>query len=160
MCFGLTGFASIGFPGSFGFIGTELLVDGAVESRPWIGIAIVVAAAINGIAVVTSYFRLFSGTRYFSTVSLQIGRCERYAVLGLAALILILGLVPQPSVVSRYQAAEGILDQRAALAADAASPTGWSVSDSAATDSSAGPRPLGRWSRAQAALDVRPHPTH
>ncbi len=114
MCFGLTAFASIGFPGSFSFIGTELLVDGAVETRPWIGIAIVLAAAINGIAVVTTYFRLFAGTHYFSTVSLKIGRCERYAVLVLAALILLLGLYPQPSVVSRYQAAQAVLAERVA----------------------------------------------
>jgi hypothetical protein len=38
---------------------------------------------------------------------------ERYAVLTLAALILIGGLVPQPGVASRQQAAEGILKSRA-----------------------------------------------
>ncbi len=127
MCFGLTGFASIGFPGSFGFVGTELLVDGAVETHPWVGIAIVIAAAINGIAVFNTYFRLFSGTHYFSTVSLKIGRCERYAVLSLAALILILGLVPQPGVASRYQAAEQLLDERAALAQRATLPAQWAA---------------------------------
>jgi NADH-quinone oxidoreductase subunit M len=122
MCFGLTGFASIGFPGTFGFIGTELLVDGAVEASPYVAIAVVVAAAINGIAVVSAYFRLFSGTRYFSSVSLQIAPRERYAVLGLATLILILGLVPQPGVASRYHAAEQIIENRAALAASAKTP--------------------------------------
>ena len=34
MCFVLTGLASVGFPGTFGFVGTELLVDGAVEAYP------------------------------------------------------------------------------------------------------------------------------
>jgi NADH-quinone oxidoreductase subunit M len=115
MCFGLTAFASIGFPGSFGFVGTELLVDGAVESHPYVGIAIVVAAAMSGIAVVRAYFRLFSGTHYFSTVSLKIGLRERYAVLGLAALILGFGLFPQPEVAARYRAAEGLLERRAVL---------------------------------------------
>jgi NADH-quinone oxidoreductase subunit M len=32
MCFGLTGLAAVGFPGTFGFVGTEILVDGAVEA--------------------------------------------------------------------------------------------------------------------------------
>ena len=65
MCFLLTGLASFGFPGTFGFVGTELLVDGAVEAYPYIGIAVVAAAAMNGIAVMQTYFRLFTGTRHF-----------------------------------------------------------------------------------------------
>ena len=44
VCFLLTGLASVGFPGTFGFVGTELLVDGAVEAYPYVGIAVVVAA--------------------------------------------------------------------------------------------------------------------
>src|SRR5207245_149416 len=31
VCFLLTGLASVGFPGTVGFVSTELLVDGAVE---------------------------------------------------------------------------------------------------------------------------------
>jgi NADH-quinone oxidoreductase subunit M len=120
MCFALTGLASVGFPGTFGFVGTEILIDGAVEAFPYdIGIAVVIAAAINGIAIVQAYFRLFTGTRYASSVSLLIRARERYAVLGLAALILIGGLNPQPGVASRFAAAEELLRQRAALAADA-----------------------------------------
>lgn len=41
VCFLLTGLASVGFPGTLGFIGTELLVDGVVEAYPYIGIAVV-----------------------------------------------------------------------------------------------------------------------
>jgi NADH-quinone oxidoreductase subunit M len=117
MCFGLTGLASIGFPGTFGFVGTELVVDGAVEAFPYVGIAVVAAAAINGISLLKAYFLLFTGARYFSTVSLKIGLRERYAVLTLAVLILILGLVPQPGVLSRYRAAVHLLDERAAASA-------------------------------------------
>ncbi len=127
MCFGLTAFASIGFPGTFGFVGTEMLVDGAVVSYPFVVIAVVVAAAINGIAVVGAYFKLFSGTRYFSTVSLQISPRERYAVLTLAALILSLGLVPQPGVASRYRAAQELLDAREVLAAQVKAPAEWAA---------------------------------
>lgn len=113
MCFVLTGLASVGFPGTFGFVGGELLVDGAVVTYPYVGVAVVLAAALNGIAIVQAYFLLFTGRQYFSSVSLRIRVRERYAVLTLAALILIGGLVPQPGVASRQQAAEGILKSRA-----------------------------------------------
>ena len=45
ICFFLTGLASVGFPGTIGFIGTEMLVDGAVVSYPYVGILVVLAAA-------------------------------------------------------------------------------------------------------------------
>jgi NADH-quinone oxidoreductase subunit M len=112
VCFVLTGMASIGFPGTFGYLGTELLVDGAVQSFPHVGIAVVVAAALNGIAVLQAYFKLFTGTRHVSSVSLQMSPREWFAVLSLAILILGGGLLPSPAVRSRYQAAREILLQR------------------------------------------------
>jgi NADH-quinone oxidoreductase subunit M len=115
VCFLLTGMASVGFPGTFGFLGTELLVDGVVHAFPFIGIAVVVAAALNGIAVVQAYFKLFTGTRYISTVPLAIGWRERIAVLTLSLLILGGGLYPQPGVESRHHAATQILKQREKL---------------------------------------------
>lgn len=111
-CFVLTGLASVGFPGTVGFIGSELLVDGAVGIYPWIGPAVVIAAALNGIALIRAYFILFTGTRYSSSVSLAIGPREKWAVLSLAALILIGGFVPQFNVLSRYHAATDVLDHR------------------------------------------------
>lgn len=105
VCFLLTGMASVGFPGTLGFLATELLVDGAVQAYPFVGIAVVIAAALNGIAVLKAYFLLFTGTRHVSTVPLAIGWRERLAVLTLAVLIIGGGLFPQPGVASRYQAA-------------------------------------------------------
>ena len=115
ICFLLTGMASVGFPGTFGFLGTELLVDGAVQAFPYVGIAVVVAAALNGIAVVQAYFKLFTGTRHVSSVPLQVGIRERFVVLTLAALILGGGLYPQPAVLSRNHAATILLQEREAL---------------------------------------------
>jgi NADH-quinone oxidoreductase subunit M len=115
VCFMLTGLASVGFPGTLGFVGTELLVDGAVEAYPYIGVAVIVAAAMNSIGMVQTYFKLFTGTRYSSTVSLQISRRERFAVLLLAGLILIGGLYPQTGVSSRHHAAEELLLERAGV---------------------------------------------
>jgi NADH-quinone oxidoreductase subunit M len=112
-CFLLTGLASVGFPGTLGFISTELLVDSAVEVNPTVGIFVVAAAALNGIAVVRAYLHLFTGGRHVSTVWLGIGTRERIAVLTLAAMILGGGLFPQPGVTTRERAAEEIQSERA-----------------------------------------------
>ncbi len=115
VCFLLTGLACVGFPGTLGFIATEMLVDSAVEASPMIGVAVVAAAALNGIAVVRAYLHLFAGGRHASTVDLGLGRRERFAVLSLAALILGGGLFPQPGVMSQERAAEAILRDRARI---------------------------------------------
>jgi len=112
VCFMLTGLASVGFPGTLGFIGGELLVDAAVEAYPYIGVVVVVAAAFNGIAVLRAYFYLFTGTRYQSSISLQIGAREKLSVLILATLLIGGGLFPQMNVSSRYHAAKQLLDHR------------------------------------------------
>ncbi|MGP0070189.1 MAG: proton-conducting transporter membrane subunit, partial [Isosphaeraceae bacterium] len=112
VCFMLTGLASVGFPGTLGFISTELLVDSAVEVNPTVGIALVAAAALNGIAVIRAYLHLFAGARHVSTVWLGIGTRERIAVLTLTTMILLGGLFPQPGVTTREAAAEQIVRQR------------------------------------------------
>jgi NADH-quinone oxidoreductase subunit M len=110
VCFLLTGLASVGFPGTFGFWSHELLVDSAVETYPHLGIAVIFAALLSGVAVVKVYFLLFTGTRHVSSVPLEMGKRERVAVLILAALILGGGLFPQPAVFSRQKAATYLID--------------------------------------------------
>jgi NADH-quinone oxidoreductase subunit M len=117
VCFLLTGLACVGFPGTLGFISTELLVDSAVEASPYVGVAVVAAAALNGIAVVRAYLLLFTGARHPSTVSLGIGERERFAVLTFSALILGGGFFPQPGVSTRHRAAALILMERQARSA-------------------------------------------
>ncbi len=112
-CFLLTGLAAVGFPGTLGFISTEMLVDGAVEVHPAIGVAVVAATALNGIAVVRAYLHLFTGARHVSTVELGIGPRERVAVLSLVVVILGGGFLPQPGVTTRERAASEILEARA-----------------------------------------------
>lgn len=109
----LTGLASIGFPGTIGFIGTELLIEGAIGVYPMIGIAVVFAAALNGIAVVKAYFYVFTGTRHPATISFGCRWSERLAILAILLLIVGGGLHPQPGVASRYHAASALLDHRA-----------------------------------------------
>lgn len=108
----LTGMASIGFPATVGFIGLELLVEGVVDVYPLTGTAVVLAAALNGIAIMQVYFRVFTGRRHTSPVSLRMRPSERVAVLLLSALILGGGLVPQPGVSSRHHAAVELGKQR------------------------------------------------
>jgi NADH-quinone oxidoreductase subunit M len=115
VCFLLTGLACVGFPGTLGFISSELLVDSAVEASPYVGVAVVAAAALNGIAVVRAYLLIFTGARHVSTVSLGILDRERFAVLALSGLILGGGFFPQPGVTTRHRAAAQILAERERL---------------------------------------------
>jgi NADH-quinone oxidoreductase subunit M len=108
----LTGLASIGFPGTIGFIAMELLVEGAVDVYPLVGTAVVLAAALNGISILNAYFRIFAGRRTVSTISLSARPVERVAVVLLSTLILGGGLFPQLWVLNRYHAPEDLQSRR------------------------------------------------
>tara|TARA_R110002049_G_scaffold2750_4_gene21906 strand:+ start:49291 stop:50757 length:1467 start_codon:yes stop_codon:yes gene_type:complete len=108
----LTGLASIGFPGTIGFIGTELLIEGAVGVFSMIGTAVVIATALNGIAILNVYFRVFTGTRFTASISLRARPSERIAVLILIVLIIGGGMFPQWGVASRYHAAMALIGLR------------------------------------------------
>jgi NADH-quinone oxidoreductase subunit M len=115
--FMITGLAAVGFPGTLGFVAAELLVDGAIDADPLVGVGLAVAAGLNGIAVVRAYLALFTGATHASPVPLGVTRRERAAVLTLAALVLGGGLVPQPGVTSARTAAGAVLRTRTADAA-------------------------------------------
>lgn len=117
VCFLLTGLASVGFPGTLGYVGAELLIDGAVSAYPVVGIAVVVAAALCGIAVVHAYFMIFTGTRHISTISLRIGRREKIALLTLVVLLFAGGIAPQFNIASRHHAAKELLKHRGIIPA-------------------------------------------
>lgn len=108
----LTGLASIGFPGTVGFVGIELMVEGAAAVSPIVGGAVVIATALCGIAIIRAYFRIFTGTHVTSPISLAAKPSERLAVIVLTLLILGGGLFPQPGVSSRHHAAEQLLLRR------------------------------------------------
>lgn len=110
----LTGLASIGFPATIGFVGAELLIESAVEESSIAAGLMVAAAALNGLAVLHAYFRVFSGTQRHGSVDLTARWSERIAILVLSALILGGGLYPQPGVASRHHAATKLLADRPA----------------------------------------------
>lgn len=57
------GLASVGLPGTLGFIAEDLLVQGSVARYPLLGFTLIVGTALNGVTILRSYFALFTGTR-------------------------------------------------------------------------------------------------
>ena len=110
----VTGLGSVGFPGTLGFVAAELLEDGAIAAEPFIGVWLVLVAALNGIAVLRAYFRLFTGTRHAAPIVFGITPRERLALFVLSTLLLGGGLIPQALVASRFRSAETLLRGRAA----------------------------------------------
>jgi NADH-quinone oxidoreductase subunit M len=109
------GLACTGFPGTLGFIGQELLVDGAVDVFPVMGFAIVIASALTGLAVLRMYFSLFCGhSDVIAHPSLRLGLRPREAwtFVALVVALIGLGLAPRPLVDSRFDASDEILQRR------------------------------------------------
>lgn len=117
---GLAGFfllavlSGIGFPGTIGFIGGELLVEGAIHVYSFVGALVVVVMAFNGIGALRAYFRLFTGSIAPATISMQPSLPERLTIVTLALLMILGGLFPQWQASSRYHAAQELLRRRAA----------------------------------------------
>lgn len=109
----LSGLASIGFPGTAGFVGLELLVNAAARAMPFVGISIVVVAALNGLAVIQAYFRIFAGPPRSTSIDLRTRPSERIAVLIISALILGGGVYPRAGVSDRHETAVRLLRARA-----------------------------------------------
>ena len=109
------GLACTGFPGTLGFIGQELLVDGAVDMFPVMGFAVVIASALTGLAVLRMYFSLFCGRAdVLAPPSVRLGLRPREAWTFVALVIALigLGLAPRPLVDSRFDASNDILRLR------------------------------------------------
>src|SRR6186997_155438 len=109
------GLACTGFPGTLGFVGQELLVDGAVDAFPLMGFAVVVASALTGLAVLRMYFSLFCGrSDRMAHSSLRYGltRREAWTFVALVIALVGLGIAPRPLVDSRFAAGDDILRMR------------------------------------------------
>jgi NADH-quinone oxidoreductase subunit M len=110
------GLACTGFPGTLGFVGQELLVEGAVGVFPVMGFAIVIASALTGLAVVRMYFALFCGRSDPPTAAgaaLGLKRREAWTFGALVVVLIGFGLLPGLLADSRFAASREILQQRA-----------------------------------------------
>ncbi len=107
----ILGLACTGFPGTLGFIGQEMLIEGAVQEFPALGFFVVVAAALTGLAVLRMYFSLFCGARSTSLRQTLLRR-EVVAFGAVTALLVVGGLLPRPIVSSRMRASHAILAGR------------------------------------------------
>ena len=111
----LMGLACTGFPGTLGFVGQELLVDGAVEAFPVMGFAVVVASALTGLAVLRMYFSLFCGraeAQAHPSLRLGLKTREAWTFVALAIALVVFGVAPRALVDSRFAASDDILRQR------------------------------------------------
>jgi NADH-quinone oxidoreductase subunit M len=100
--------ASIGFPGTLGFLGQELLIGGTIERFPAFGFVTIGVTALTGITVLRMYFSLFCGRRA-PNVMLPLRPREVTVFAGLAAVLAVSSLVPRYMVDSRIDAAEAML---------------------------------------------------
>lgn len=106
----LTGLASVGFPGTLSFVASEILIDGLMTSDPVVGIGLVLAAAINGIAIVRVYLLVFTGKSLQPSLNhFEITQRERWVILSVSAMILASGLYPKPLILDRHLASEQAL---------------------------------------------------
>lgn len=127
-CFLVLGLASTGFPGTLGFIGQEMLVEGTVLDFPALGFLVVIASALTGLAILRMYFSLFCGQRG-QGMRLPLLRREA-VVLGTLAMALVLGgLLPQSPVASALKASQSILQQRGLAIESALGPSSFPVGD-------------------------------
>ncbi len=109
------GLACTGFPGTLGFVGQELLVDGAVDAFPVMGFAVVIASALTGLAVMRMYFSLFCGRSdalAHSGLRFGLTRREMWTFVVLVVALVGFGVAPRPLVDSRFAASEDILRLR------------------------------------------------
>jgi NADH-quinone oxidoreductase subunit M len=109
------GLACTGFPGTLGFVGQELLVNGAVEAFPVMGFAVVIASALTGLAVLRMYFSLFCGRAdapSHSGARLGLRGREAWTFVALVIVLVAFGVVPRPLVDSRFSASDDILRLR------------------------------------------------
>lgn len=108
----ILGLAITGFPATLGFLGSEMLVRGAVETFPSLGLSVVAAGALTGIAVLRMFFSLFCGRRD-SGAHLKLLRSEGFGFAIAALLLLGFGLAPGGLVRLLDRAGAAALERRA-----------------------------------------------
>jgi len=118
VCFLATGLASVGFPGTIGFVPMELLISGSAEQGLWVSTLLAVAATFNGVAIMRAYFALFTGKRSTTSVSLRATRIERAGIVLIALIVFMGGWLSPQLVASRHDTAARLLERATFLGTD------------------------------------------
>lgn len=105
------GLACTGFPGTLGFVGEEMLLEGAVHAFPVLGFLVLAASSLTGLLVLRMYFALFCGSSG-GAIRLPLLRREALMFGAVATCLVVAGVFPRPFVASRLRAAESALLQR------------------------------------------------
>lgn len=111
----IAGLASVGFPGTIGFVPMELLISGSVQQGLGYSVTLALIAMLNGIAILRAYFSLFTGKRPTTSVSLQMTAPERTGIVIIALLVFLAGWFSPAVVASRHRVAEELLERRQVL---------------------------------------------
>lgn len=94
--FAIFALAFIGLPGTLGFISQDLLIHGALESHPRIGLLLPIAAALNAISMFRLFTRLFLGKRRTSiTIMADALPGERWALTAGVLFVVLGGWFPK-----------------------------------------------------------------
>ncbi len=93
--FAIFGFAAVGLPGTLGFVAEDLLLHGTMEVHPWIGWAMPIATALNAIAIFRLFARLFLGRQWNPELRADAVGQKRWALSGLAVLLILGALMPK-----------------------------------------------------------------
>lgn len=110
--FVVCGVALVGMPGTLGFIADELLLHGALESHPRLGLVMPIAAALNAFHLYRLFSRLFLGSRGPKLSGVPDARLgERLVLTGAVALLIVGGLLPAKAVGLRSAAADAVVNR-------------------------------------------------
>ncbi|HRK17187.1 MAG TPA: proton-conducting transporter membrane subunit, partial [Prosthecobacter sp.] len=111
----VAGLASVGFPGTIGFVPMELLISGSAQHGLGFSVTLAVAAMLNGIAILRAYFSIFTGRRPTTSVSLRETRTERGGIILIALAVFFGGWFSPRVVESRHRVADRLLEARGAV---------------------------------------------
>jgi NADH-quinone oxidoreductase subunit M len=91
----ICGLALVGLPGTAGYCAEDLLFHGALESHPWLGVALPLATALNAITILRLFGLLFLGVlpQHVPLVPEALPR-ERWILAACAVLLVAGGLLP------------------------------------------------------------------
>lgn len=101
--------ALVGLPGTLGFCAEDLLLHGALETHPFIGLALPAATALNAFLLLRLFARIFLGKRLVGLTKVDALPRERWALTATVLFLIVGGVAPGLIVRVQAPAAERVL---------------------------------------------------